>query len=82
MENDRFTLLSRTKEIQFRIDKTRFGNSKGVLKLKCLATIDKIVIATKETTIISDILTNDDLMNDQKFLKWDLSSEGNYLKFN
>lgn len=76
MENDRFTLLSRTKEIQFRIDKTRFGNSKGVLKLKCLATIDKILTATKETTIISDILTNDDLLNEQKYMKWNFSSAG------
>lgn len=81
MENDRFTLLSRTKEIQFRIDKARFGNSKGVLKLKCLATIDKILSATKETTIMADITTNDDLMDTQKYLKWNGSSSGIYLFF-
>lgn len=77
VENDRFTLLSRTKEIQFRIDKTRFGNSKGILKLKCLATIDKMILATKETTIMADIITSDDLMNNQKYL-WNGLSAGIY----
>ncbi|ETN64714.1 hypothetical protein AND_003534 [Anopheles darlingi] len=69
VENDGFLLRSRTLEIRFYIDEKRLGRLKGKLVLKCLARIDAIPQATRESTQIIYIPTTDELRN-QKLINW------------
>ncbi|XP_052900111.1 uncharacterized protein LOC128306598 [Anopheles moucheti] len=68
-ENDGFVLRSRTLEIRFYIDEKRLGKLKDKLVLKCLARIDSIPQATRESTQIIHIPTTDALRN-QKLINW------------
>lgn len=70
-----FTLRARSMEIRFRIDKARFDNSPGIIKIKCLAKIERFPAATREKThkvfIMSDeYLSNLKLINSQNSGKW------------
>ncbi|XP_041774746.1 uncharacterized protein LOC121594927 isoform X2 [Anopheles merus] len=69
VENDGFQLRQRTLEIRFYIDEKRLGKLKGKLVLKCLARIDAIPQATRESTQIIYIPTTDELRN-QKLINW------------
>ncbi|KFB37875.1 AGAP000937-PA-like protein [Anopheles sinensis] len=69
VENDGFLLRYRTLEIRFYIDEKRLGKLKGKLALKCLARIDSIPQATRESTQIIYIPTTDELRN-QKLINW------------
>ncbi|XP_050100194.1 uncharacterized protein LOC126580892 isoform X2 [Anopheles aquasalis] len=69
VENDGFLLRSRTLEIRFYIDEKRLGRLKGKLVLKCLARIDAIPQATRESTQTIYIPTTDELRN-QKLINW------------
>ncbi|XP_035777318.1 uncharacterized protein LOC118458686 isoform X2 [Anopheles albimanus] len=69
VENDGFLLRSRTLEIRFYIDEKRLGRLKGKLMLKCLARIDAIPQATRESVQTIYIPTTDELRN-QKLINW------------
>ncbi|XP_049300303.1 uncharacterized protein LOC125773317 isoform X1 [Anopheles funestus] len=69
VENDGFLLRSRTLEIRFYIDEKRLGKLKDKLVLKCLARIDSIPQATRESSQIIHIPTADALRN-QKLINW------------
>lgn len=64
-----FVLRSRSLEIHYRIDKTRFAKSRGIMKMKCVAMIEQFPQATREKTTKVFIMSGDDLMN-QKLINW------------
>uniref|UniRef100_A0A182MH88 CD80-like immunoglobulin C2-set domain-containing protein n=1 Tax=Anopheles culicifacies TaxID=139723 RepID=A0A182MH88_9DIPT len=69
VENDGFLLRSRTLEVRFYIDEKRLGKLKGKLVLKCLARIDSIPQATRESSQIIYTETTDEL-NNEKLINW------------
>lgn len=54
-------------EIRFRIDKTRLVNSRGIIKIKCLAKIEQFPSSTREKTHKVFIMT-DDFLSNQKLI--------------
>uniref|UniRef100_A0A182VT45 CD80-like immunoglobulin C2-set domain-containing protein n=1 Tax=Anopheles minimus TaxID=112268 RepID=A0A182VT45_9DIPT len=76
VENDGFLLRSHTLEVRFYIDEKRLGKLKGKLVLKCLARIESIPQATRESSQIIYTETTDELSN-QKLINW-RGSDGMY----
>ncbi|XP_055612923.1 uncharacterized protein LOC129759473 [Uranotaenia lowii] len=73
IENDGFSLRYRTLEIRFHIDEGKLGKINGRLTLKCLARIDAIPQASRESTQIIYVPQTDELRN-QKLVNWHSSS--------
>ena len=69
IDADGFKMRYRSLEIRFVVDKSLFANAKGIIKLKCLAKIDAIPSATRESTALAYITTMDDLTK-EKLINW------------
>lgn len=65
MESQGFRTSYRSLEIRFHIDSSRLNNSKRTMSLRCVAIIDKIPLANKESRIDVKLQTRDETMYDK-----------------
>ncbi|XP_055715549.1 uncharacterized protein LOC129809616 [Phlebotomus papatasi] len=80
IESDGFQLRFRSLELRFHIDKARHENVRNTMRLKCLARVEQIPTATRESSIAVYIASPDDLTN-QKLINYWTNSNSGHRKF-
>jgi hypothetical protein len=70
IENEGFILRYRTLELRFFTDEIHFGELSGKIRLRCLAKIDEIAEATRESTVVVFVQKPEDLRNQKLINYW------------